>query len=487
MLWNTKDKQWLKERKLQWKSLKKRIDLSEDNFDRAEIKVLKNYFLTGEIIKTGDFRDFPPLVLILAWHPSEDINDWWQCYLILKQKHPVEIGDSIARGYKYIIESRTSGISLENPDGVAPNLFINREKDLYHFFFEFEPFIKDETSDDIPYSNGFIPEWRKKTYDSLVGSSLKMLRNYSYQDDKLCWITGFPRNALVNLSKNLTTEYFKKATRMVSERDPKTWEVEYFSRERALYNNRKSLPPEDCVMVEQWVSQIEMATTAIEWRKLWQDSNQYVEQTPEEKRAEKAEDIEDDRKEAAELAAEIDYDEPSPYIDEWPLVVDLLLKYKLISEAQKLTFNAKKYYYLHELLSDLIEDTWVNYGDLTEDIGIYQGNERAEYFGDVVTGYIEAANDKINISQYEEKDYGNGTVKISFQHQETKYQWKFDIKDTIAVSRYYKGITEWANKLLDGGVFFAGEEETFNAYIMPKELVNDLEMLGLESSPKYFD
>ncbi len=486
MLWNTKDKQWLKERKLHWKSLQKRIDLSEDNFDRAEIKVLKNYFLTGEIIKTGDFRDFPPLVLILAWHPSEDINDWWQYYLVLKQEHPVEIGDSIARGYKYIIQSRTSSISLENPDGVAPNLFINREESLYHFFFGFEPFTKDEPLVDMPYSNGYVPEWRKKSYDSLVGSSLKMVRNFSYQDEKLCWLTGFPRNALVNLSKHLTGEYFKKQTKKLAERKPESWEVEYFSIEREVYNNRKSLPHEVCAMVEQWVSQIEMATTAIEWRNLWKKSNQYVEPTPEEKLAEIAEDLEDDLKEAAELASEVDYDEPSPYIDKWPLVLDLLIKYKLISNTQKLTFDPKKYYYLHELLTSLIEDTWVSYGNLTEDISIYQGNDRAEYFGDVVTAYIEAAKDKIIISDYEEKDYGNGIVNISFRQKLKKYQWKFDINDPIEISKFYKGITEWANKSLDGGVFFAGEEETFNAYVMPKNLVNELETLGLESSPQYF-
>jgi len=189
-------------------------------------------------------------------------------------------------------------------------------------------------------------------------------------------------------------------------------------------------------------------------------------------------------KEAAELASEVDYDEPSPYIDKWPLVLDLLIKYKLISNTQKLTFDPKKYYYLHELLTSLIEDTWVSYGNLTEDISIYQGNDRAEYFGDVVTAYIEAAKDKIIISDYEEKDYGNGIVNISFREKLKKYQWKFDINDPIEVSKFYKGITEWANKSLDGGVFFAGEEETFNAYVMPKNLVNELETLGLESSPQ---
>lgn len=75
--WRPEDKKWLKQRKEQWRPIKKVLQQAK-SVEREYIKPLQEYFLTGEEPDFSKYLDYPFLYMHfkLWFHPGQSEENW---------------------------------------------------------------------------------------------------------------------------------------------------------------------------------------------------------------------------------------------------------------------------------------------------------------------------------------------------------------------------------------------------------------------------
>ena len=74
--WLLKDKQWVNERQASWQDILAFIKHYDDNYSKTALKLYENYYCRGKLTEDEGGQPDVPLVLQLAWHPSEDSEIW---------------------------------------------------------------------------------------------------------------------------------------------------------------------------------------------------------------------------------------------------------------------------------------------------------------------------------------------------------------------------------------------------------------------------
>ena len=95
--WLTKDKNWVEKRNKQWPAIEKSVGL---NIKKAEVNVIKQYFLRGKMPKWEKYKEINEgyrhlhLTLFLWLHPSNDLEvlkPLYRCYMESDLIHPRDI------------------------------------------------------------------------------------------------------------------------------------------------------------------------------------------------------------------------------------------------------------------------------------------------------------------------------------------------------------------------------------------------------------
>ena len=177
-------------------------------------------------------------------------------------------------------------------------------------------------------------------------------------------------------------------------------------------------------------------------------------------------------------------------------ILKLLKHYKLVDDTTTLPDDWREYLFerdeaaaISELLDYFIEDKAVYYGDMAEGPGGGEYVDLADPFIDIIEQYITASSGAIKIENLQAIEPDNEydpdeKVIIKFDHQGNHYEWAFDFEEP---DEFYREVTNWADKALDGNVLFIGDED-FTAYCLPKAFINDLGDMGfsLKDSKDYF-
>ena len=177
-------------------------------------------------------------------------------------------------------------------------------------------------------------------------------------------------------------------------------------------------------------------------------------------------------------------------------IIELLKKYKLIDDSTKPPSDWNEKHYdgdnsaiTEVLFGELLEDKFVGYA---LDIGGWDEDDLVGEFAHTIKEYESASGGAIKIENFKtinpvdengEEDEDE-CMTIEFDHNNKHYHWEFTMEEP---GDYFKDITEWAYKALNGNVLFFGDE-TFSAFCIPKDLVSELKKYGVESasSKNYF-
>ncbi len=205
--WLTKDKTWMEERKAQWPAIEKVVGL---NRKKAEVNVIKQYFLRGKMPKWEKYREWDDLFrhldlnMFLWLHPSSDpdvlkplYRDYMESDLI--HEGDVTLGYALFLKHELLIAASTKR-SLEEypfPFMGAKNII------LFRIMFEYMDYVKNTVTDLVGgqenfnkkarhifrflgYSH-FICMWEWLMQDPQSPFSLNSLYQY---DEVLEWCIG---------------------------------------------------------------------------------------------------------------------------------------------------------------------------------------------------------------------------------------------------------------------------------------------------------
>lgn len=103
--WKTKDKEWVEQRQAQWPAIERVVSL---NRRKADVNVIKQYFLRGKMPNWEKYKDWDDLYrhldldLFLWLHPSDDHEVLKNLYRIYMESDLIDERD-VTRGYGELI------------------------------------------------------------------------------------------------------------------------------------------------------------------------------------------------------------------------------------------------------------------------------------------------------------------------------------------------------------------------------------------------
>jgi hypothetical protein len=168
-------------------------------------------------------------------------------------------------------------------------------------------------------------------------------------------------------------------------------------------------------------------------------------------------------------------------------ILELLKQYNLIEDTATLPDDWREFLFerdqtaaISELLDLFVNDKAVYYGDMAEGPGGGEYVDLTDPFVDIIKEYINASSGAITIDNLKTTEPENNfdideEIVIEFDHAGTHYKWAFNFEEP---DDFYREVTAWAEKALDGNVLFIGDE-SFTAYCLPKAFIKELEGLGI--------
>lgn len=124
--WKTKDKEWVEQRQAQWPAIERVVSL---NRRKADVNVIKQYFLRGKMPNWEKYKDWDDLYrhldldLFLWLHPSDDPEVLKNLYRIYMESDLIHERD-VTRGYGELIGNEfLHATSSKKPIEEYPNPF----------------------------------------------------------------------------------------------------------------------------------------------------------------------------------------------------------------------------------------------------------------------------------------------------------------------------------------------------------------------------
>ncbi len=148
--WQTKDKHWVEEREAQWPAIERVVGL---NRRKADVNVIKQYFLRGKMPNWEKYKDWDDLYrhldldLFLWLHPSNDPEVLKSLYKIYMESDLIHERD-VTRGYGELLDNEfLRATSSKKPIEEYPNPFRGGKNIiLFRVFFEDVEYAKDRVS-----------------------------------------------------------------------------------------------------------------------------------------------------------------------------------------------------------------------------------------------------------------------------------------------------------------------------------------------------
>ena len=119
-----------------------------------------------------------------------------------------------------------------------------------------------------------------------------------------------------------------------------------------------------------------------------------------------------------------------------------------------------------------LEDHMLCQWDTTEAIGAWVIGKLHEDFSYIVQEVERMSEGAVSVEEFSstnnhDGDEYEGTIEISFKHNNKEYSWSFTVEDP---SEYYEGVLEWAKKTLGKGYYEEWDELVSAWYVNPEAL-----------------
>jgi hypothetical protein len=177
--WLTKDKDWMKERKVAWNEIKKRlIDErmahveSSGGTPKRKLRIYERYFLKGILPSFDPFGDVPVCLLFLVWwHPDSSETNWQLIKDVIRHIGGLYCRNHYSDSVNMLIEN-SDPINFSEADGFQNGFFLGMDERLWNYFINNDvksrlvafdpdqPQVKFSNHENIAYYGGiWMTQW----------------------------------------------------------------------------------------------------------------------------------------------------------------------------------------------------------------------------------------------------------------------------------------------------------------------------------------
>ena len=459
--WLLKDKQWVSERQASWQRIIAFVKHYDDNYSKATLKQFEDYYCRGKLAE-GDYGYHAvPLVLQLAWHPSEDKQVWVSIYdNYIRELEPQLMIGSIKEEFALLHDKSPRTLNNTYRSDISQTLLAGRESLLYQFFYcssHFDCGGKGGMHSDCFYLPRTIILLTDSTWGTINWASI-------------CF------EVMPELSLFLTDENYQDMTRI----KPYTWSKGKFGDPVVVHDallagaqlqgRLDSLSARARELVSLWLAQMEQASPA--WVNAWRLAQQEVaEQGGSHITASNSEPTENSTPHVETVVAE-------PWPDNF-----VTLKQAFADKGYSLPDTTSPH--LDDILSTLFAQQRILFGLFSD--AAYSVDDLTEPF-DAFTYPLNRLcelSDSHQLSYQQKGDY-------LYLKADGKQVGKIYLDDPLdegsgkdGVANYFKQVVKLAQQWFPGQVYCYGEDE-FVLYVLPERVVALLEQQGFASKPHYF-